>query len=158
MRSTSFAVSLMLAGAIAACSDSSDWTLGPEGTALATRIEENNDRLPFSLPDVDNPCTTAIEAIDLEGIIHGHGSLWDNGHSTSHYNVTLSGVDADGVRYQGTSAGNGSGELGSPSEDAVISTVINSLGAYPNFTTKVVVHFLKDGTLRVEKNGEECRG
>ena len=159
MRPSFLTLSIMLAGMVAACSEASDWTLGPGDTALATRTEHNNDRTPFSLPDVDNPCTMPIEAIDLEGIIHGQGSQWDNGHFKSHYNVTLTGVDADGVRYLGTSAGNGSGEfLGSPTEDIVISTVINSLGAYPNFTSKIVVHFTKDGTLRVEKGGEECRG
>jgi hypothetical protein len=155
MRRSSLTLSVMLAGMVAACSETSDWALGPGGTALATRTEHTNDRLPFSLPDVDNPCTTPIEAIDMEGVIHGQGSLWDNDHFKSHYNVILTGTDADGVRYLGTSAGNGSGEfLGSPTQDVVISTVINSLGAYPNFTSKIVVHFMKDGTLRVE--GSRC--
>jgi hypothetical protein len=148
-----------LVGLLAACGEFSDWTVGPEGTALATRTESTNDRLPFSLLDVDNPCTEAVEAIDLEGVIHGQGSVWDNDHFKAHYNVTLSGVDADGVGYQGTSTGNGSGEFpGSATEDLVISTVINSLGAYPNFATKILVHFHKDGTLQVERLREECRG
>ena len=142
-----------------ACSDSSDWTLGPEATARATRTERNNEWLPFSVTDVDNPCTAAVEQIDLQGKIHGQGSLWDSGHFKSHYNVTLSGADADGVRYQGTSTGNGSGKsLGSQNTDMVISTVINSLGSFPNFTTKIVLHFAKDGALNVEKLREECRG
>src|ERR671925_1729501 len=127
MRTSLLALSLVLAGAAlgAACSEPVDWSLGPNGTALATRTEHNNDWLPFSVPDVDNPCTAAIEAIDLEGRIHGQGSQWDNEHFKSHYNVTLSGVDADGVGYQGTSAGNGSGEFpDSETADVVISTVI----------------------------------
>ena len=158
MRSTFLGLSLTLTGVLAACNEASDWRLGPEGTALATRTEHNNDWVvPFAVPDLDNPCTTAIEDIDLEGKIHGQGSQWDNGHFKSHYNTNVTGVDADGVRYQGQSSGNGSG-FGGPAEDAVISIVINSLGAYPNFITKIVVHFRKDGTLRVEKGGEECRG
>jgi hypothetical protein len=152
------ALSVALA-ALLACSEAPDWTLGPDGTALATRTGHDNVWLPFSLPDIDNPCTEAVEAIDLDGKIHGQGSHWDNDHFKSHYNVALSGVDGDGVRYEGTSAGNGSGEfLGSETEDIVISTVINSLGAYPNFTTKILVHFHKDGTLQVERFREECRG
>lgn len=156
--SLSWLATLMATTLVAACSEAADWTLDPEPPALAIRIDHNNDILPFSVPDVDNPCTPAVEAIDLAGTIHGQGSTWDNGHLKLHYNVTLSGVDADGVRYQGESTGNGRGFQGGESEDAVISTVINSLGAYPNFTTKNVVHFAKDGTLTVEKLGEECRG
>jgi hypothetical protein len=152
------ALSIALVGLLAACGESPDWTVGPEGTALATRTERNNERLPFSLLDVDNPCTEAVEAIALDGVIHGQGSVWDNGHFKAHYNVTLSGVDADGIAYQGTSAGNGSGDPGGGAEDVVISTVINSLGVYPNFTTKSVVHFGEDGTLQVERLREECRG
>jgi hypothetical protein len=107
---------------------------------------------------VDNPCTPAVESIDLEGTIHGMGSTWDNGHFKSHYNVNLTGVDANGVRYQGTSTGNGKGVPGSTTEDVVISTVINSKGGTDNFVTKIVLHFATDGTVRVEKLGEECRG
>jgi hypothetical protein len=108
---------------------------------------------------VDNVCTPAVEAIDLEGTIHGQGSQWDNGHFKSHYNVNLTGVDANGVRYQGASTGNGKGEfLGSGTEDVVISTVINSNGAAPNFVSKIVLHHHKDGTITVDKAGEECRG
>jgi hypothetical protein len=152
------ALCVALVGVLAACGGPPDWTVGPEGTALATRTERNNERLPFSLVDVDNPCTEAVEAIDLEGVIHGQGSVWDNDHLQLHYNVTLSGVDANGVPYQGTSAGNGSGDPGGGTEDVVISTVINSLGVYPNFTTKSVVHFGEDGTLQVDRLREECRG
>ncbi len=72
---------------------------------------------------------------------------------------TLTGVDDNGVRYQGTSTGNGKGEfLGSPTEDVVISTVINSQGGAPNFVSKIVLHHHKDGTITVDKGGEECRG
>jgi len=142
-----------------ACSEISDTVTDPGTPTLATRTEHNNIRVPFSLPDVDNPCTPAIEAIDLEGIIHGQGSEWDNDHFKSHYNVTLTGEDADGVQYQGTSSGNGKGDFpGSPTEDVVISTVMNSLGGTPNFVTKIVLHFAADGTVQVEKGGEECRG
>lgn len=154
----SLALSVALAGLLAACSEAPGWTLGPDGTALATRTDRNNEWLPFSLPAVDNPCTAPAESIDLEGKIHGQGSVWDNGHLKLHYNVTLSGMDADGIRYQGTSSGNGSGDPGGATEDVVISTVINSLGVYPNFTTKIVIHFGEDGGLRVEKLGDECRG
>ena len=77
-----------------ACHETSDWATAPGGPALATRTEHNNDRLPFLLEDVDNPCTAAIESIDFEGIIHGQGSQWDN-HFKSHYNVTLTGTDAE---------------------------------------------------------------
>jgi hypothetical protein len=66
-----------------------------------------------------------VNAIDLAGVIHGRGSQWDNDHFKSHYDVNLSGVDDNGVRYQGASSGNGKGEfLGSGTEDVVISTVM----------------------------------
>ena len=74
---------------------------------MATRIDQNNIWVEFQLPDVDNPCTPGVEAIDLEGKIHGQGAAWDNDHFNSHYDVNVTGVDADGVEYQGTSAGNG---------------------------------------------------
>jgi len=92
-------------------------------------------------------------------MIHGQGSLWDNDHFKSHYNVTLTGTDANGVSYLGTSAGNGKGDFpGSETEDVVISTVLVSQGGTPNFVTKIVLHFAADGTFRVEKGSEECRG
>jgi hypothetical protein len=142
-----------------ACGETADWVIAPETPALATRTEHDNTREPFSLPDVDNPCTSAIEAIDLEGTIHGQGSQWDNEHFKSHYNVTLTGVDADGVSYFGTSTGNGKGEFpGSENEDVVISTLLISRGGTDNFVVKIVLHHHKDGTVTVDKSGEECRG
>src|SRR5512141_2934950 len=96
---------LVLISAASAGGDRSPLPLDPGGPSLATRDEHNNIRVEFLLPDFDNPCTPAIEAIDLEGIIHGQGSLWENGHFKSHYDVSLTGVDADGVRYQGSSTG-----------------------------------------------------
>jgi hypothetical protein len=144
---------------MSACHETSGWVTDPGTPALATRTDHNNTREPFFLPDVDNPCTSVIEAIDLEGTIHGQGSQWDNEHFKSHYNVTMTGVDADGVRYLGTSSGNGKGEtIGIEPEDVVISTVLNSQGGTPNFVTKIVLHFAGDGTVQVEKGGEECRG
>jgi hypothetical protein len=141
-----------------ACHETSDWATAPGGQALETRAEHNNDRLPFLLEDVDNPCTAAIESIDFEGIIHGQGSQWDT-HFKSHYNVTLTGTDADGVRYVANSTGNGKGEtFGVAPEDVLISTEVVSQGGTPNFVTKIVLHFAKDGTINVEKGGEECRG
>lgn len=141
-----------------ACHESSDWATAPGATALATRTEHNNDRLPFLLADVDNPCTAAIESIDLEGVIHGQGSVWDS-HFKTHYNVILTGTDANGLKYVGESTGNGKGEtIDAPPEDIVISTVIVSQGGTPNFVTKIVLHFAKDGDINVEKGGEECRG
>lgn len=154
---TSFAALLAITLA-PACRETSGWVTEPGTPALATRTEHNNERSLFILPDVDNPCTSVIEAIDLEGTIHGQGSQWDE-HFKSHYNVTLRGVDADGVRYLGTSSGNGKGEFfGSPTEDVVISTVLNSLGGTPNFVSKIVLHHHKDGTITVNRAGEECRG
>ena len=154
---TSFAALLAITLA-PACRETSGWVTEPGTLALATRTEHNNDRSLFLLPDVDNPCTSVIEAIDLEGTIHGQGSQWDE-HFKSHYNVTLRGVDADGVRYLGTSSGNGKGEsLDSPTEDVVISTVLNSMGGTPNFVSKIVLHHHKDGTITVDRAGEECRG
>ena len=150
---------LALLSATSACGERSPLPLDPAGPNLATRDSHDNIRVEFLLPDVDNPCTGAIEAIDLEGIIHGQGSLWDNDHFKSHYDVNLTGVDADGVRYQGTSTGNGKGTfLGSQTEDVVISTVITSQGGLPNFVTKIVLHHHKDGSITVDRNGEECRG
>lgn len=153
-------LSAFLSSAVAvACSESSTLPLDPGGPSLATRDEHSNIREEFLLPDVDNPCTPAIEAIDLEGIIHGQGSLWDNDHFKSHYDVNVTGVDADGVRYQGSSTGNGKGEfLGSGTEDVVISTVITSQGGLPNFVSKIVLHHHKDGSITVDRSGEECRG
>ena len=96
--------------------------------------------------------------MDLQGVIHGQGAQWDT-HFKSHYNVTLAGTDADGVRYVANSTGNGKGEtFGVPPEDVVISTEVVSQGGTPNFVTKIVLHFAKDGTINVEKGGEECRG
>jgi hypothetical protein len=154
----------LLAGLLAvtltpACSETSGAVIDPGTPALATRSDQSNERLEFTLTDVDNPCTPAVEAMTLEGIIHGQGSQWDNDHFKSHYNVTLTGEDADGVQYQGTSSGNGKGDfLGSPTEDVVIITVLNSLGGTPNFVSKIVLHFAADGTIQVDKAGEECRG
>jgi hypothetical protein len=139
-----------------ACAEQASAPSEPGAPALATRLDENNEWSEFSLPDVDNPCTPAVEAIDMEGKIHGQGRSWDNGHYKSHYDVNLTGVDADGVRYQGTSIGNGN--VGDPIEDMVISTVINSNSGLPNFTTKMVLLHHKDGTLQVDKFEEECRG
>ena len=141
----------------AACHETSDWATAPGAPAMATKVEHNNDRLPLLLEDMDNPCTDAIESIDLEGFIHGQGSLWDN-HFKTHYNVNLTGRDANGVRYVGVSTGNGQGEDVEAPADAVISTVIASQGGTPNFVTKIVLQFAKDGTVNVEKGGEECRG
>jgi hypothetical protein len=150
---------LLLATAAPACSESPVSSLEPGAPALATRTEHNNVRVDFFLDDVDNPCTPAIEAIDLAGTIHGQGSVWDNDHFKSHYNVTLTGVDANGLRYLGTSTGNGKGEFpGSETEDVVISTVLNSQGGTDNFVVKIVLHHAADGTVQVDKGGEECRG
>jgi hypothetical protein len=146
----------LLATLLPACAEQAGAPFDPGAPDLATRIDQNNDWFAFSLPDVDNPCTPAVEAINLEGKIHGVGSSWDNGHFKSHYDVNMTGVDADGVRYQGNSTGNGN--VGDPIEDMVISTVVNSNGALPNFTTKIVLHHLKDGTITVDKAGDECRG
>ena len=144
---------------VPACDETSNSVIDPGAPDLAVRTEQSNVWEPFSLADVDNPCTPAIEAIDLDGMIHGIGFVWDNDHFKSHYNVTLIGVDADGVKYQGSSTGNGKGEFpGSETEDVVISTVINSQGGTANFVAKIVLHFAADGTLRVEKGSEECRG
>jgi hypothetical protein len=148
----------LIAAADTACSESAVSSLDPDGPALATRSDQNNVRVPFSIT-VDNACTPEIEAIVLEGIIHGQGSTWDNDHFKSHYNVTLTGVGPDGVKYQGESTGNGNGEFpGSPTEDVVISTVITSQGAAANFVSKIVLHFAADGTVQVDKSSEECRG
>jgi hypothetical protein len=149
----------VLASGLVACGGVDSSPLAPSGPSLATRISQDNERLEFFLPDVDNACTVAVESIDLSGIIHGQGSLWDNDHFKSHYDVNLTGVDENGVRYQGSSTGNGKGEfLGSPTEDVVISTVLNTTGGAPNFVSKIVLHHHKDGTITVDKGGEECRG
>jgi hypothetical protein len=139
-----------------ACAEQASAPSEPAAPELATRIDHDNIWVDFFLADVDNPCTGKVEAIDLAGKIHGVGSSWDNDHFLSHYDVNLSGVDADGVRYQGASTGNGN--VGNPIEDMVISTVINSTGGGPNFTTKIVLRHLKDGTVTVDKAGDECRG
>lgn len=148
---------LLLAAGATACSESAVSPLEPGAPALATRTERDNVREPFFIT-LDNPCTLAVEAIYFEGIIHGMGSTWDNGHLQSHHNVTLTGVDANGVRYQGTSAGNGKVVPGGTIDDVVISTVNTSQGATDNFVTKIVLHFSADGSVQVDKLGEECRG
>jgi hypothetical protein len=141
------------------CTDSSVSPLDPGAPALAARTDHNNVRAEFFLSDVDNPCTPAVEAIDFEGIIHGQGSTWDNDHFKSHYNVNLTGVDANGVKYVGASTGNGKGEFpGSETEDVVISTVVTSQGGTDNFVQKIVLHHHKDGTVTVDRAGEGCRG
>jgi hypothetical protein len=146
----------ILATLLPACAEQASAPSDPGAPELATLIDQNNDWFDFSLPDVDNPCTPAVEDIDMEGKIHGQGAVWDNDHFNSHYNVNLTGVDVDGVRYQGQSTGNGN--VGDPVEDMVISTVINSNGGLPNFTTKIVLHHHKDGTITVDTAGNECRG
>src|SRR5262245_58381503 len=127
MRYLSFLpTAVVVALTLSACADSSESPLAPASPSLSTRTDQNNLWLPFVVEDLDNPCTPAVEAIDLEGKIHGQGSTWDD-HFKSHYDLNVTGVDADGVRYQGTSTGNGKGELfGSETEDVVISTVISS--------------------------------
>jgi hypothetical protein len=152
-------IAVLIAVAGTACGDSSAVPLDPETPALAIRTDHSNIRVDFLLEDVDNPCTPAIESITLEGVIHGQGSQWDNDHFKSHYNVALTGEDANGVRYVGSSTGNGKGEFpGSETEDVVISTPLISQGDVPNFITKIVLHHHKDGTITVDKAGEECRG
>ena len=150
---------LSLATIASACSESTSPTPDTATPLFATRTEHSNVRADFFLDDVDNPCTPAFEAIDLEGTIHGQGSVWDNDHFKSHYDVTLTGVDADGVSYFATSTGNGKGEFpGSETEDVVISTLLISQGGAPNFVVKIVLHHHKDGTVTVDKAREECRG
>lgn len=153
-------LSALLSSAVAvACTESSTLPLDPGAPALATRTDHSNDRFEFFLSDVDNPCTPAVEAIDFEGIIHGQGSTWDNDHFKSHYNVNLTGVDANGVKYVATSTGNGKGEFpGSDTEDVVISTVVASQGGTDNFVQKIVLHHHQDGTVTVDRSSEECRG
>jgi hypothetical protein len=151
------AAALLSVGAMA-CGEGPGSSLEPGTPALATRDDRNNVREPFSIT-ADNPCTPEVEAILLQGIIHGQGSTWDNGHFKSHYNVNLTGVDANGVEYQATSTGNGNGEFpGSPTEDVVISTVIGARGGVPNFVMKIVLHFAADGSVQVDKSSAECRG
>ena len=152
----SFLAAVLVVTLAPACAEQASAPSDPGAPELATRIDGSNIWVDFSLNDVDNPCTARVEAIDLAGKIHGVGGSWDNDHFLSHYDVNLSGVDADGVRYQGASSGNGN--VGNPIEDMVISTVINSLGGGPNFTTKIVLQHLKDGTVTVDKAGDECRG
>lgn len=149
---------VLIAATATACGESHSAPLDPGSPELATRTEQDNDRLAFSLPDVDNPCTPGVEAIDLEGVIHGQGSLWDNGHFKSHYDLNVTGADADGIRYQGVSTGNGKGEFLENEADAVMSTVINSLGGTANFVSKIVLHHHSDGTITVDRAGEACRG
>jgi hypothetical protein len=63
------------------------------------------------------------------------------------------------VRYEGTSIGNGKGVSSETGiEDVVISTVISSQGGVGNFVTEMVLHLTADGTVRVDNEGEECRG
>jgi len=147
---------LLLVAAVPACGERATLPLDPGPPSFATRTGHDNVRVEFVLEDIDNPCTPALEAIDFQGIIHGQGSQWDNNHFKSHYNVNLKGVDANGVPYQGSSVGNGN--LGSDTEDMVISTVISSRGSLPNFVTKIVLHHHKDGTVTVDRAGEACRG
>jgi hypothetical protein len=155
---TQVRTALLLAMAVPACSESTGSTLDPS-PSFATRTEQNNVREDFVLDDVDNPCTSEIEAVDLEGTIHGQGSVWDNDHFVSHYNVTFSGRDADGVSYFGVSTGTGKGESpGSDTEDVVISTLLIGGGGVPNFIEKIVLHHHKDGTVTVDRAAEECRG
>ena len=118
----------LLSSALAvACSERSTLPLDPGAPALATSPTTAMSALSSCMPDVDNICTPAVEAIDFEGIIHGQGSTWDNDHFKSHYNVSFTGVDANGVKYVGASTGNGKGEFpGSETEDVVISTVVRS--------------------------------
>jgi hypothetical protein len=156
MRHSRHFLTALMVTLVPACAEPGSAPSDPGASELATRTDHNNVWEEFSVLDLDNPCTPAVEAIDLEGKIHGQGSIWDNGHFKSHYDVNLTGVDADGVRYQGSSTGNGN--LGSVIEDMVISTVINSTGGGPNFTSKIVLHHHKDGTVTVDKAGEECRG
>ena len=152
-------VALLITATLAACGDNPSAPPDPASPSLAVRTSQENVREEFLLTDVDNPCTPQIESVDLAGIIHGQGSQWDNDHFKSHYDVNLMGVDANGVRYQGSSTGNGKGEfLGSETEDVVISTVVSSQGAAPNFVSKIVLHHHKDGTSTVDRSGEECRG
>lgn len=139
-----------------ACAEQPSAPSGPGAPELATRLDSSNEWFDFSLLAVDNPCTSEVEAIDFEGKIHGLGSVWDNDHFKSHYDVNMTGVDANGVRYQGTSTGNGN--LGAPFEEQVISTVINSTGGLPNFTQKIVLQRHSDGTITVDRFREECRG
>jgi hypothetical protein len=150
---------LLLAAVASACGESSVSSLEPSAPALATRTDQSNVRADFSVTGLDNPCTSAIESIELDGVIHGLGFIWDNDRFKSHYNVTLTGVGTDGVKYQGESTGNGNGEFpGSPTEDVVISTVITNQGGTDNFVMKIMLHFAADGTVQVDKSSEECRG
>jgi len=90
---------------------------------------------------------------------HGVGSTWDNGHGKAHYNVNLTGVDANGLRYEAASTGNGKGVFpGTDVEDVVIMTVINSQGGTDNWVMKMVLHLATDGSIHVEKESSECRG
>jgi hypothetical protein len=142
----------------AACGGREGSPLEPGAPAFATRSDQNNVRESFSLT-ADNPCTPTVESIELAGTIHGQGATWDNGHFKSHYNVNLTGVDADGLEYTAVSTGNGNGEFpGSPTEDVIITTVINSRGGTDNFVMKIVLHFATDGSVQVDKSSEECRG
>jgi hypothetical protein len=153
---------LLIATAASACAEPATGPADRGSPELATGTAQGNIRLEFSLPDVDNPCTLGVEAIDLEGVIHGHGGVWDNGHFMLHYDLNVTGVDADGVRYEGVSAGNtqskdGGSEAGG-TEDTVISTLIISLGGTPNFVSKIVLHHRRDGTVTVDRAGEVCHG
>src|SRR5436305_5579726 len=97
---------LLVTTVLTACGENPVSPLEPGVPAFATRTDENNVREPFFIT-ADNPCTPDFDAIDFEGTIHGLGSTWDNGHVKTHYNVSLTGVDANGLRYQAASTGNG---------------------------------------------------
>ena len=57
MQQSFLALSFILAGVslAAACSEASDWSLGPEGNAFATRTERSNEWLPFQWPTSITP-------------------------------------------------------------------------------------------------------
>jgi hypothetical protein len=149
---------LLLAGAAPACSDGAASSLEPGAPVLATRTDQGNVREPFFIT-ADNPCTPAVEAINLEGTIHGIGSTWDNGHVKTHYNVSLTGADANGVQYHAASTGNGKGvDPATGLEDVVITTEIISQGGSDNFVMKMVLHLAADGSVQVDKTSGECRG
>jgi hypothetical protein len=59
---------------LVACGGTESTPLGLDGPSLATRIHPYNAKVEFTMPGVDNPCTPAIETIDLQGVIHVQGS------------------------------------------------------------------------------------
>lgn len=149
---------LLVAATLAACGENPVSPLEPGAPSLATRTDQNNVREPFFITE-DNPCTPDLEAIDFEGTIHGVGSTWDNGHVKTHYNVSLTGVDANGLRYEAASTGDGKGVFpGTGAEDVVISTVINSQGGTGNWVMKMVLHLAADGSVQVDRESSECHG